>query len=163
MILQGNAVKVGRNIDTDQIIPAQYLTLTDSKELGKHCLEGYEKDFPKLLDDETIIFAEENFGCGSSREHAPFAIKGAGVKAVVAKSFARIFFRNAINLGLTVIESPEAVNDVEKGDKIKINADKGKIYNKTKNKNYDFSPFPKIIKEILMADGVTGYFKERKS
>jgi len=163
MIFQGNAIKVGRNIDTDQIIPAQYLTLTDSKKLGEHCLEGYKKDFPELLDDKTIIFAEENFGCGSSREHAPFAIKGAGVKAVVAKSFARIFFRNAINLGLTVIECPEAVENVEKGDKIKINVDKGKIYNKSSRENFKFSPFPKMIKEILMADGVTGYFKEKKS
>ncbi|MFW6409740.1 MAG: 3-isopropylmalate dehydratase small subunit [Halanaerobiales bacterium] len=161
MKLEGKALKVGKNIDTDQIIPAQYLNITDSKKLGKHCLEGYKKDFPKLLDNETILFAEENFGCGSSREHAPFSLKGAGVQAVIAKSFARIFFRNAINLGLPVIEAPKAVDEADRGDVITVNIEEGVIYNKTKDSRVEFSPYPDMIQEILMADGVTGYFKER--
>ena len=154
MKLEGKVFKYGDHIDTDVIIPAQYLTTADPKELAKNCMSDIDKSFAKDVKEGDIIVGGINFGCGSSREHAPLAIKGSGVSCVIAKSFARIFFRNAINIGLPILECEDAVNDAEKGDVIVVDTDNGIITNKTKNKEYTTQPFPEFLVNIINSGGL---------
>jgi 3-isopropylmalate/(R)-2-methylmalate dehydratase small subunit len=160
--IRGRAITVGDNIDTDQIIPAVYLTSTDPAELAKHCLEGYDEKFPSKIKEGDILIAGENFGCGSSREHAPWAIKGAGIQCIIAKSFARIFFRNAINIGLPIVECPEGL-EAEDGDEVEVDFEEGKVRNITKGKEYKTQSFPPFLQEIIDAGGLIGYARRRLS
>ena len=162
MKIRGRAITVGDNIDTDQIIPAVYLTSTDPAELAKHCLEGYDEKFPSKIKEGDILVAGENFGCGSSREHAPWAIKGAGIQCIIAKSFARIFFRNAINIGLPIVECPEGL-EAEDGDEVEVDFEEGKVRNITKGKEYKTQSFPPFLQEIIDAGGLIGYARRRLS
>jgi 3-isopropylmalate/(R)-2-methylmalate dehydratase small subunit len=162
MILKGNAFKYGSNINTDEIIPARFLNTSDHNELAKHCMEDLDKDFIKKLKKGDFIVAENNFGCGSSREHAGISIKVAGVSAVIANSFARIFFRNAINIGLPILECPEAVKGIRMGDKIEVDLAKGVIKNITKNETYQAQPFPQFMQEIVKKGGLLPYIKSKK-
>lgn len=162
MSIKGKTWKYGDDIDTDVIIPARYLNIIDPVELGKHCLEGLDKDFVKKMTPGDIIVARKNFGCGSSREHAPLAIKGAGVSAVVASSFARIFYRNAINTGLPILESPEAAEKISTGDVIEVDVTKGEIKNLTKNEIYHALPFPPFMQELISTGGLMEYVKKKK-
>ncbi len=161
MKIQGKAFKVGRDIDTDIIIPAQYLTTFDEKELAKHCMEPLDPEFYDKVKDGGIVVAEENFGCGSSREHAPIALKGAGVGAVVAKSFARIFFRNAVNMGLPIFESSEAVDAISAGHDISIDSETGVIEDLTTGESFEVASFPDFLTEIIEAGGLIAYTRER--
>lgn len=149
------------NVDTDVIIPARYLNTKDEKELASHCMEDIDKEFSKNVKVGDIIVAGSNFGCGSSREHAPLAIKASGIKAVIAKTFARIFFRNAINIGLLIIENDKIQDDVDKDDVLEINLEKGLIINKTKNKEYNFKPYPTEIQKLINSGGLVNYTKEK--
>ena len=151
MSMNAKAIKYGDNVDTDVIIPARYLNSADPKELAQHCMEVIDIDFLKKVNEGDIIVAGENFGCGSSREHAPIAIKASGISAVIAKSFARIFYRNSINTGLAIIESDIDIND---GDEVKIDFDNGIIYNITQNIKKTFPPFPDFLKNIISAGGL---------
>jgi len=160
IILKGNVHKYGSNVNTDEIIPARYLNTTDPAVLAKYCMEDIDKDFVKNVRPGDIIVAENNFGCGSSREHAPISIKAAGVSAVIANSFARIFFRNSINIGLPILESKEAVKSIKNGDEIEINLNKGTIYNITQNKTYQSQPFPEFMQKIVKSGGLLGYIKK---
>ena len=159
--MSGKAHKYGDHIDTDQIIPAQYLVTTVPKELALHCMETPDPDFVKRVKDGDVIIAGINFGCGSSREHAPIAITGAGISCVIAKSFARIFFRNAINLGLPVLESPEAADAIEQGDEIDVDLAKGTIRNLTTEQVFKAKPFEPFMMEIIEAGGLVEYTKRR--
>ncbi|MCA6079776.1 MAG: 3-isopropylmalate dehydratase small subunit [Endomicrobium sp.] len=159
IILKGKAHKYGSNVNTDEIIPARYLNTTDPAILSKYCMEDIDKNFVKNVKSGDIIVAENNFGCGSSREHAPIAIKAAGISAVIANSFARIFFRNSINIGLPILESPEAVKAIKSGDTIEINLNEGIIKNVTKNKSYQSQPFPEFMQKIIKAGGLLDYIK----
>ncbi len=161
MILKGKAYKYGRDIDTDAIIPARYLTAIDPEELARHCLEDLDMDFVKRVSPGDIIVAEENFGCGSSREHAPIAIKAAGISCVIAKSFARIFYRNAINIGLPIIESIDAVDGIKEGDTVEIDLAKGIITNITTGKTFISQPFPPFMRKIIEKGGLIEYVKEK--
>ena len=152
MQFKGTAHRYGRDIDTDVIIPARYLTTSDPAELAKHCLEDLDTSFVERVQPGDIIVADENFGCGSSREHAPIAIKAAGVDVVIAKSFARIFYRNAINTGLAIMECPEAVDAISAGDTVSVNFDTGVITDETTGKTFQAEPFPPFIQKII-ADG----------
>src|SRR5438477_2973531 len=151
MSIKGTAHTFGDHVDTDQIIPAKYLVTTDPKELGKHCMELADEDFPNKAKPGDILVAGVNFGCGSSREHAPLAIKGIGLAVVIAESFARIFFRNAINIGLPILECPEAAKAAQQGDQLEVDLDKGVIKNLTQNKTYQAQPFPAFMQEIINA------------
>ena len=157
----GNCWKYDDNVDTDVIIPARYLNTSDEKELAKHCLEDLDKDFAKNVKHDDIIVAGENFGCGSSREHAPLAIKASGISVVIAKSFARIFFRNAINIGLPILENAQAANDAQKGDKISVDLQNGIIKNITKNKEYKCEKFPPEIQDLIAQGGLINYKKKK--
>lgn len=148
------------NVDTDVIIPARYLNTKIAEELALHCMEDIDKTFAKNVSRGDFIIAGENFGCGSSREHAPIAIKASGIKAVIAKSFARIFYRSSINIGLIIIENNEIQKEINKNDEIEINIEQGKIINKTKNKEYSFKPYPKEIQKIIEAGGLVEYTKK---
>ena len=159
MKFTGNAHRYGRDIDTDVIIPARYLNTSDPTELGKHCLEDLDAGFVGKVEPGDILVAEENFGCGSSREHAPISIKAAGVSVVIAKSFARIFYRNAINTGLPIMEAPEAVDGISAGDKVTVDADAGVITNETTGKTYQAQPFPPFIKDIIETGGLVESIK----
>jgi 3-isopropylmalate/(R)-2-methylmalate dehydratase small subunit len=161
MLLEGKAWRYGRNVDTDVIIPARYLSLTDPKELGEHCMEDLDPEFIKQVQAGDIIVAEENFGSGSSREHAPIALTGCGVALVIASSFARIFYRNAINVGLPIMESPEAVGDIKTGDRLRVDLEKGLIENLTTGNKYQASPFPEFMREIISLGGLVEYVKKR--
>jgi 3-isopropylmalate/(R)-2-methylmalate dehydratase small subunit len=161
MKYKGNAWLFGRDIDTDLIIPARYLKTSDPVELGKHCMEDADPEFVNKVKSGDIIVAQENFGCGSSREHAPIAIKAAGVPVVIAKSFARIFYRNAINMGLAIMESPEAVDGISLGDEVEVDTDSGKIVNLTTGKEYQAKPFPEFISNIINQGGLISYVKEK--
>lgn len=154
MKFSGTAHRYGRDIDTDVIIPARYLNTSDPLELAAHCMEDLDADFVSKVKPGDILVTEENFGCGSSREHAPIAIKAAGVSAIVAKSFARIFYRNAINTGLPILESPEAVDGIHDGDRVTIDADSGRIVNETTGEEFSAQPFPPFIKEIIKSGGL---------
>jgi 3-isopropylmalate/(R)-2-methylmalate dehydratase small subunit len=146
-------------VDTDVIIPARYLNTSDAKELASHCMEDIDKDFVKNVKEGDIIVAENNFGCGSSREHAPLAIKTAGISCVIANTFARIFYRNAINIGLAIIECPEAVANIMPGDKVEVDFDKGVIKNVSTGKTFTTSPFPEFIKNIIDKNGLLNSIK----
>jgi 3-isopropylmalate/(R)-2-methylmalate dehydratase small subunit len=161
MILKGKVWKFGDNIDTDAIIPARYLNTSDPNELARHIMEDADKDFPSKVQSGDLIIAEANFGCGSSREHAPIAIKAAGIQAVVAKSFARIFYRNAFNIGLPIFESEEASEKISEGDEIEIDADKGIIKNTSKNEEYTAKPIPPFMQELISAGGLIEWTKKR--
>lgn len=154
LVLKGKAIRYGRDIDTDAIIPARYLSLTDPVDLGRHCMEDYDSQFAGKASGGGIIVGEENFGCGSSREHAPMAIMGAGISCVVAKSFARIFYRNAINLGLPILESPEAVDGISEGDLVEVDPAKGEIRNMTTGMVYQAAPFSEFIQGIIGSGGL---------
>ena len=160
-VFKGRAFKFGDDINTDEIIPARYLNTSDPKELAKHVMEDADPEFPQKVKPGDIIVAGKNFGCGSSREHAPIAIKAAGVSAVVAKSFARIFYRNAINIGLPIFESPEAVEGIEEGDIVEINPETGVIKNITKGKEFKATPIPEDIRQIMEAGGLMEYAKKK--
>lgn len=157
----GKVHKFGDNVDTDVIIPARYLNVPDSAELAKHCMEDIDVDFAKKVNKGDIIVANKNFGCGSSREHAPIAIKASGVSCVIAETFARIFYRNAINIGLPIIECPEAAKGIDEGDEVEIDFDSGKIINKTKNEEYQGQAFPEFMQKIIKAEGLINYINNR--
>lgn len=159
-MIKGKTIKYGDNIDTDVIIPARYLNTSDEKELASHCMEDLDKDFLKKINKGDIIIAGKNFGCGSSREHAPIAIKTAGISCVIAETFARIFFRNSINIGLPIMECEEAARDIEEKDEISIDVNSGLITNITKNKTYKASPFPEFMQKIIESQGLIGYIKK---
>ena len=158
----GKAFCFGDNIDTDVIIPGQYLNVSDSEELAKSCMNGYEEGFIKKITPGDVFVAGNNFGCGSSREHAAISIKSAGVACIIAKSFARIFYRNAINIGLPVLESPEAVAAIEQGNEISVDFSDGVINNLTKGEIYLFTSFPASILEIIKIGGAVEYVKSRR-
>lgn len=162
MQANGKVFKYGDNVDTDVIIPARYLNATKGEELAKHCMEDIDKEFIKNVQRGDIIVAEKNFGCGSSREHAPLAIKCAGVSCVIAETFARIFYRNAINIGLPIIECPEAAKSIENGDQVEIDFDSGMIVNKTKNESYKGQAFPPFMQKIISAGGLIPYINGEK-
>lgn len=161
MSIRGRAHKFGAHIDTDQIIPAKYLTTTDRQELGEHCMENNDPEFAKRVQHGDVIVADINFGCGSSREHAQISIKGAGVSCVIAKSFARIFFRNAINLGLPVLECSEAVDGIDSGDELDVDLSTGTIRNLTTEQVFKAKPFEPFMLEIIEAGGLVEYTKRK--
>ncbi len=154
MEVKGKAIKYGDHIDTDVIIPARYLNISDPRELASHCMEDLDTSFIHKVQPGDIMVGGLNFGCGSSREHAPVVIKEAGISCVIAKTFARIFFRNAINIGLAILECPAASDSIEDGDLIEINFDTGLIRNETKNETYQAQPFPPFIKAIIAQGGL---------
>ena len=158
---RGKVHKVGKNIDTDAIIPARFLVTTDTAELGSHCMEGLEANWVSRVKDGDIIVADENFGCGSSREHAPLAILGAGIPVVVAESFARIFYRNSFNMGLTLMELGAAVSEINDGDELEIDPASGLIKNLSSGKSYQCQPVPASMEKILENGGLVGYVKHR--
>jgi 3-isopropylmalate/(R)-2-methylmalate dehydratase small subunit len=160
-MIKGTAYKFGNNIDTDQIISAKYLVTTDAKELAKHCMETADADFASKAKPGDFLIAGKNFGCGSSREHAPLSIKGLGLGLVIAESFARIFFRNCINIGMPILECPEAARDAASGDQLEVDLDKGQIKNLTKGKTYTAQPFPDFMQQIINAGGLMPYVKKR--
>lgn len=162
-MFKGKVHKYGDNVNTDEIIPARYLNTIDPKELGAHCMEDIDAEFPKKVQPGDIIVAELNFGCGSSREHAPIAIKASGVSCVIAKTFARIFYRNAINIGLPILECPEAVDGISTGDEVEINLDNGSIKNLTTGMEFEAKPFPPFMQELISAGGLMEYAKEKLS
>lgn len=154
MQFKGTVHRYGRDIDTDVIIPARYLTTSEASELAKHCLEDLDVEFVNNVKSGDIIVAEENFGCGSSREHAPIAIKAAGVDAVIAKSFARIFYRNSINTGLAILECPEAVDAIKNGDVVSVDTETGTITDETTGESFTAQPFPPFIADIIEQGGL---------
>lgn len=158
---RGRVFKYGDNVDTDVIIPARYLNSSDPAELATHCMEDIDKDFIKNVRKGDIIVADKNFGCGSSREHAPIAIKAAGVSCVIAETFARIFYRNAINIGLPIIECPEAAKGIEAGDEVEVNFDTGIITNLTRNTSYKGQAFPEFMQRIIAAEGLVNYINSQ--
>ena len=154
MQFRGNVHRYGRDIDTDVIIPARYLTTSDTVELAKHCMEDLDTEFVNKVAQGDIIVADENFGCGSSREHAPIAIKASGVDVVIAKSFARIFYRNSINTGLAILECPEAVDAIKDGDVVSVDTDTGTIVDETTGQSFTAQPFPPFIADIIEQGGL---------
>jgi 3-isopropylmalate/(R)-2-methylmalate dehydratase small subunit len=160
-MLKGKVHKYGADVNTDVIIPARYLNIYDPVELAKHCMEDLDEDFLKKVAPGDIIMATTNFGCGSSREHAPMAIKAAGISCVIAKSFARIFFRNAINIGLPLLECEEAVDNTESGDVLEVDLSKGEIKNVTRGRTFTASPYPDFMAEIISSGGLIEYTKKR--
>ncbi|MGL4572145.1 MAG: 3-isopropylmalate dehydratase small subunit [Clostridium sp.] len=161
MKAKGRVFKYGDNVDTDVIIPARYLNTSNHKELALHCMEDIDKDFVKNVNSGDIIVANKNFGCGSSREHAPIAIKAAGVSCVIAKTFARIFYRNSINIGLPILECAEAVDNIEEGNELEIDFDNGIIKNLTKNEEYKGQAFPDFMQKIINSNGLIGYINDK--
>ena len=163
MKAHGDVFKFGDNVDTDVIIPARYLNSSEPKELAAHCMEDIDKDFVKKVKKGDLIVANKNFGCGSSREHAPIAIKAAGVSCVIAETFARIFYRNAINIGLPIIECPEAAKEIEAGDEVEVDFDSGKIYDRTKGTEYQGQAFPEFMQKLIAAGGLVNYTNHKKN
>lgn len=161
MKVTGKVFKYGDNVDTDVIIPARYLNTSVHKELAAHCMEDIDKEFVKNVEDGDFIVANKNFGCGSSREHAPIAIKASGVSCVIASTFARIFYRNAINIGLPILECDEAVKAIDNGDKLEVDFSTGVIKNLTKNEEYKGEPFPEFMQNIIDNDGLIGYIRNK--
>lgn len=159
MKVSGKVHKYGDNVDTDVIIPARYLNTANHKELASHCMEDIDTEFVNKVRDGDIMVAKSNFGCGSSREHAPIAIKASGISCVIAKSFARIFYRNSINIGLPIIECPEAAEGIQDGDNVEIDFDTGVIADKTTGKTYQGNPFPEFIKNIINKNGLLNSLK----
>jgi 3-isopropylmalate/(R)-2-methylmalate dehydratase small subunit len=160
-MLKGKVFKYGENVDTDAIIPARYLNVSEPSELAKHCMEDIDLDFVKKVNAGDIIVATTNFGCGSSREHAPIAIKASGVSCVIAKSFARIFFRNSINIGLPVLECSEAVDNTSSGDILEVDLSNGKIRNLNNGKEFTAEAYPDFMGELISAGGLIEYTKKR--
>jgi 3-isopropylmalate/(R)-2-methylmalate dehydratase small subunit len=160
-MLKGKVHKYGANVDTDAIIPARYLSISEPSELAKHCMEGIDKGFIKRVKRGDIMMATTNFGSGSSREHAPLAIKAAGVSCIVAKSFARIFFRNAINIGLPLLECDEAVDKTEAGDTLEVDLAKGRIKNRSRGTEFRARPYPDFMAKLISAGGLVEYTKKR--
>lgn len=154
--------KYKNNVDTDVIIPARYLNSFDAKELASHAMADIDATFASTVEKGDIIVAGQNFGCGSSREHAPLCLKTAGVKCVIAKSFARIFYRNSINIGFPIMECEEAADKIEKGDEVEVNFSTGVITNKTKNETYQSQPFPEFLQKMIDADGLVNYVNSKK-
>jgi 3-isopropylmalate/(R)-2-methylmalate dehydratase small subunit len=161
MLLKGRTWRFGNDIDTDAIIPARYLNTSDPKELAKHVMEDADREFSSKMNAGDIITAGKNFGCGSSREHAPIAIKAAGIQAVVAKSFARIFYRNAFNIGLPIFESEQASDSIKEGDEVEIDADSGVIRNLTKSEEYRANPIPPFMQELIASGGLVEWTKRK--
>lgn len=159
MKFNGNAIKYGDNVDTDVIIPARYLNTIDKKELASHCMEDLDKTFITRVKAGDIMVAGNNFGCGSSREHAPIAIKESGISLVIANSFARIFYRNSINIGLAIVECPEAVAGISEGDAVEADLDNGVIYNRTTGAEFKTKPFPEFVQKIITAGGLVESIK----
>ncbi len=159
----GHVFKYGDNVDTDVIIPARHLATTDAKGLAEHCMEDIDANFVKKVQPGDIIVAKKNFGCGSSREHAPMAIKASGISCVIAETFARIFYRNAINIGLPIIECKEASEGIEAGDEVEIDFDSGMIYNKTKGASFKGQAFPPFMQELIGAGGLINYMNQQNS
>ncbi len=159
MQFKGTVFRYGRDIDTDVIIPARYLNTSDPAELAEHCLEDLDPTFVSRVQPGDIVVADENFGCGSSREHAPVAIKAAGVSCVIAKSFARIFYRNSINMGLPILECPAAAEAISDGDVVSVNADTGEIRDETTGQTFQAQPFPPFIQEIINDGGLVARTK----
>lgn len=162
MSVKGKVFKYGDNVDTDVIIPARYLNTSDAKELAGHCMEDIDLDFVRNVKDGDIIVANKNFGCGSSREHAPLAIKTAGISCVIASTFARIFYRNSINIGLPILECDEAVKNIDAGDELEVDFRTGVIKNITKNQEYKGEAFPEFMQKIIDNDGLIGYIGNNK-
>ena len=161
MQAKGRVFKYGDNVDTDVIIPARYLNSSDPAELATHCMEDIDRNFVKKVQKGDIFVANKNFGCGSSREHAPIAIKAAGVSCVIAETFARIFYRNSINIGLPIIECPEAAREIEAGDEVEIDFDSGMIYDRTKGTQYKGQAFPEFMQKIIKAEGLINYINQK--
>ncbi|HXX56889.1 MAG TPA: 3-isopropylmalate dehydratase small subunit [Thermodesulfovibrionales bacterium] len=161
MILKGRVWRFGNDVDTDAIIPARYLSTSDPAELARHVMEDADKDFPGKVREGDILVAGKNFGCGSSREHAPIAIKAAGIQAVIARSFARIFYRNSFNIGLPIFESVEASERIQEGDVVEIDADEGAIKNLTRNERYTAKPIPAFMQELIKAGGLIEWTKKK--
>ena len=160
MVSTGKVIKYGDNVDTDVIIPARYLNTSDHAELASHCMEDLDKDFTKRVSKGDIMVAGDNFGCGSSREHAPIAIKASGISLVIANTFARIFYRNSINIGLAILECPEAVANISDGDTVEADLDNGIIYNRTTGKEFKTQPFPAFIQKIIENGGLIETIKK---
>lgn len=161
MKVRGNVFKYGDNVDTDVIIPARYLSTADPEELKKHCMEDIDKDFAKKVRPGDIIVGQKNFGCGSSREHAPIAIKGSGISCVIAENFARIFYRNSFNIGLPIIESEAASKGIEAGDEVEVDFATGTITNITKGETYKGQPYPDFIQKIIQSQGLVNYVQSK--
>jgi len=159
--MRGKAIKYGDNVDTDVIIPARYLNTSDPAELASHCMEDLDPKFKEKVKPGDIMVAGRNFGCGSSREHAPIAIKASGISCVIAESFARIFYRNAINIGLPILECPEAAREINDGDEVEVDVMSGTITDVTTGKTYKSQPFPEFMQQIMEADGLINYVKQR--
>ncbi len=157
----GTVFKYGDNVDTDVIIPARYLNSSDPKELAQHCMEDIDKAFVNQVKDGDIMVAAKNFGCGSSREHAPIAIKAAGISCVIAETFARIFYRNAINIGLPIVECKEAAQEIEAGDEVEVDFDSGVITDKTKGTTYQGQAFPEFMQRIIDCEGLVNYINQK--
>ena len=157
----GKVIKYGDNVDTDVIIPARYLNSSDPKELATHCMEDLDSNFLNRMHPGDIMVAKKNFGCGSSREHAPIAIKACGISCVIAETFARIFYRNAINIGLPIIECPEAVEGIADGDEVEVDFDSGIISNKTKGTSFKGQPFPEFMQKIIACEGLVNYINAK--
>lgn len=163
MKAEGRVFKYGDNVDTDVIIPARHLATTDPKGLAAHCMEDIDTEFVKKVKDGDIMVARKNFGCGSSREHAPLCLKTVGVSCIIAETFARIFYRNAINIGLPIIECPEAAKGIEAGDEVEVDFDSGKIYNRTKGTEFQGQAFPEFMQKLIQAGGLVNYTNGKKN
>ena len=163
MNLVGKVSTLGSALYTDAIIPARYLNTSDPVELARHCMEDADPDFPKVVQQGDIIVADKNFGCGSSREHAPIAIKAAGVSLVIARSFARIFYRNSVNIGLPILECPDCIDEIKAGDQLEVDLIKGEIKNTSNGKTYQAEPFPSFMQGIMDKGGLIEYVRERVS
>lgn len=163
MKFHGKVWKFGANIDTDAIIPARYLNTSDPGELARHCMEDANPEFMRKMKAGDIIVADRNFGCGSSREHAPLAMKAAGISCVIAKSFARIFYRNSFNMGLPIFESQEAVDNISEGDDVEVNADTGEIINHTRHKTFQANPIPPFMQELIACGGLMNYAQKKRT
>ncbi|MBM4322302.1 MAG: 3-isopropylmalate dehydratase small subunit [Deltaproteobacteria bacterium] len=161
MILRGKIWKFGSDVDTDVILPARYLNITDPRELGKHCMEGISPDFYKKMKTGDIIVAGKNFGCGSSREHAPLAIKALGISCVIAKTFARIFYRNAFNIGLPILECAETSDRIEEGQEVEVNLDTGQIQNLKSGQKFQAKPIPPFMQELVRDGGLMNHIAKR--
>ncbi|MDD7589382.1 3-isopropylmalate dehydratase small subunit [Bullifex porci] len=163
MKTKGKVFRYKDNVDTDVIIPARYLNTSNAEELASHCMEDIDKDFVKKVKKGDIIVADKNFGCGSSREHAPLAIKTSGIGCVIARSFARIFYRNSINIGLAILECEEACDNIEAGDEVEVDFDSGVIKNLTKNEEYQAEPFPPFMQSLISAGGLAPYMAKENN
>ncbi|HBJ1651447.1 3-isopropylmalate dehydratase small subunit [Clostridium botulinum] len=161
MNVKGRVFKYGDNVDTDVIIPARYLNTSNHKELASHCMEDIDKDFVNNVKDGDIIVANKNFGCGSSREHAPIAIKASGISCVIASTFARIFYRNSINIGLPILECDEAVENINNGDELEVDFSTGIIKNLSKNEQYKGEAFPEFMQKLIDNNGLIGYIRTK--